>query len=84
MELTQLEFIELMTLIREKRSKLQLYDSTQSLLPEAKALDELHSKLSIFATAQYITEKKITNYLAKPKKEKKNKKKDIDDSKESV
>lgn len=84
MELTQLEFIELMTLIREKRSKLQLYDSTQSLLPEAKALDELHSKLSIFATAQYITEKKITNYLTKPKKEKKNKKKDIDDSKESV
>ena len=70
MELTQLEFIELMTLIREKRSKLQLYDSTQSLLPEAKALDELHSKLSIFATAQYITEKKITNYLPKPKKEK--------------
>lgn len=84
MELTQLEFIELMTLIREKRSKLQLYDSTQSLLPEAKALDKLHSKLSIFATAQYITEKKITNYLPKPKKEKKNKKKDIDDSKESV
>lgn len=84
MELTQLEFIELMTLIREKRSKIQSYATFVANSPEAKALDELHSKLSIFATAQYITEKKITNYLTKPKKEKKNKKKDIDDSKESV
>lgn len=80
MELTQLEFIELMTLIRVKRCNLQPYGSTQSLLPEVKALDELHSKLFIFSTAQYITEKKITNYL--PKIKKKIKKKDIDNSKE--